>query len=241
MSRRRISVSILLTAVTLLLWASVASAHVTVQPQEVARGSYEVFTVRVPSETKDTHTVEVRVAVPDGVNITRTEPKPGWTTELEREDNRIVSVAWKAEGEGLADTEFAEFRMQGRVADDATELVWRAYQTYADGSLAEWIGAPDTGSPMPASLTKVVEGAAQSDGHSHGGASTDAGTPAGESPANAGEASGNADAAAGETPEQGSELAGTSNFSKVTLGIAILAVVLAALALLVVMMRGRKA
>lgn len=237
MSRRRISVSILLTAVTLLLWASVASAHVTVQPQEVARGSYEVFTVRVPSETKDTHTVEVRVAVPDGVNITRTEPKPGWTTELEREDNRIVSVAWKAEGEGLADTEFAEFRMQGRVADDATELVWRAYQTYADGSLAEWIGAPDTGSPMPASLTKVVEGAAQSDGHSHGGAAGEASGSTGS----AGEASSDAGTPAEDTPEEGAQLAGTSNFSKVTLGIAILAVVLAALALFMAMLRGRKA
>jgi len=237
LSRRRISVSILLTAVTLLLWASVASAHVTVQPQEVARGSYEVFTVRVPSETKDTHTVEVRVAVPDGVNITRTEPKPGWTTELEREDNRIVSVAWKAEGEGLADTEFAEFRMQGRVADDATELVWRAYQTYADGSLAEWIGAPDTGSPMPASLTKVVEGAAQSDGHSHGGAAGEASGSTGS----AGEASSDAGTPAEDTPEEGAQLAGTSNFSKVTLGIAILAVVLAALALFMAMLRGRKA
>ena len=222
---------------TLLLWASVASAHVTVQPQEVARGSYEVFTVRVPSETKDTHTVEVRVAVPDGVNITRTEPKPGWTTELEREDNRIVSVAWKAEGEGLADTEFAEFRMQGRVADDATELVWRAYQTYADGSLAEWIGAPDTGSPMPASLTKVVEGAAQSDGHSHGGAAGEASGSTGS----AGEASSDAGTPAEDTPEEGAQLAGTSNFSKVTLGIAILAVVLAALALFMAMLRGRKA
>ena len=232
MVSKTLRLSVLLGLLVMLV-ASVASAHVTVSPAEVAKGSFEVFTVRVPSETKDTQTIEVRVAVPEGVNITRTEPKAGWITELERTDNRIVSVTWRAEGEGLADTEFTEFRMQGRVAEDATELVWRAYQTYADESIAEWIGAPNTDSPMPASLTTVTEGEAQDDGHghSHGGnaATTDTdetapGDPAVEAPS---------------TDEAAAPAA--SGVSTATLWIAIVAVVLSALALFMVLTRGRKA
>ncbi len=37
-----------------LLLSGLASAHVTVQPKETTQGSYEKFTVRVPSEKKRT-------------------------------------------------------------------------------------------------------------------------------------------------------------------------------------------
>jgi uncharacterized protein YcnI len=147
--------------------AGTAFAHVTVQPAEVPQGSYQVFTVRVPTE-KASATTEVKIAIPDGVNISRFEPKPGWTYEIERNgDGKIVSVTWKATGPGLAETEFGEFRMQGKVADDATELVWKAYQTYADGEVVEWTGAPDA--DKPASVTRVTPAAAGADAHGHGG------------------------------------------------------------------------
>lgn len=232
MVSKALRVGVLLGLLSMLV-VGVASAHVTVSPTEVAKGSFEVFSIRVPSETKNTHTIEVRVAIPEGVNITRTEPKAGWSTELERSDSGIASVTWKAEGEGLADSEFTEFRMQGRVADDANELVWRAYQTYADGSLAEWIGAPNTDSPMPASLTVVTEGDAQNDGHghSHGAneSTTDAGQPVPADPA----------IEAPSTDEAAEPAA--SGVSTATLWVAIAAVILSALALLIVLTRGRKA
>ncbi len=150
----------------LMMMASAASAHVTVRPGEVKQGAYEVFTVRVPSETKGTETTAVKVAIPDGVNVTRIEPKPDWSYELEQEaDGTISAVTWSAEGAGLKVTEFTEFRMSGRVNDDAEELIWKAYQTYADGSAAEWVGAPNTDSDKPASLTTVLPGT----GDAHGG------------------------------------------------------------------------
>lgn len=149
--------------------AGTAFAHVTVQPAEVPQGSYQVFTVLVPTE-KPSATIAVKIAIPDGVNISRFEPKPGWTYEIERNgDGKIVSVTWKATGPGLAETEFGEFKMQGKVADDATELVWKAYQTYADGEVVEWTGAPDADGPRPASVTRVTPAASGADGHGHGG------------------------------------------------------------------------
>ncbi|QMV43457.1 YcnI family copper-binding membrane protein [Cohnella cholangitidis] len=145
-------------------FAGLASAHVTVQPKEVPAGSYQVFTVRVPSE-KDSATTQVKVAIPDNVNVSRFEPKADWTYEIEKgAEDKIVSVTWKATGSGLGATEFGEFRMQGKVADDAKELVWKAYQTYADGEVVEWTGAADA--DKPASVTAVT--AATGDGHGDG-------------------------------------------------------------------------
>lgn len=172
MMKKKITLVSVLAALLLLLSAVPAFAHVTIQPREAVQGSYTVFTVRVPSETAGTETIAVRVVFPEGVSVTRFEPKTGWTADLERgSDDSITAVTWTAEeGYGLAVTEFTEFRMSGRVLPEAEgQLVWKAYQTYADGSAAEWIGAPGTDSPHPAPVTEVVAGSAESDGHGHGG------------------------------------------------------------------------
>lgn len=150
--------------VSLFLFAGLASAHVTVQPQEVPANSYQVFTVRVPSESKDVKTTKVQVKVAEGATVSRVEPKQGWTYELEKDANEaITSITWTTEGEGLSATEFTDFRMSGKVSEDATELVWRAYQTYSDSSVVEWIGAD--GADKPASVTTVTAAVASSDGH----------------------------------------------------------------------------
>ena len=152
------------------LFASVASAHVTVQPKETTQGSYEVFTVRVPSENEKVPTTKIEVKVPAEVNISRLEPKPGWTYELKKDaTDKITSIIWTTEGEGLSSTEFGQFLMQGKVDDQAKELVWKAYQTYQDGSLVEWVGAADA--DKPASVTKVNPATGSTD--SHGAAHTE--------------------------------------------------------------------
>ncbi|MDQ0973811.1 uncharacterized protein YcnI [Neobacillus niacini] len=136
------------------LFTGIASAHVTVLPKETIQGSYEMFTVRVPSENETVPTTQVKVEFPAEVTISRFEPKPGWKYEVEKDSSgTITSVTWTAENQGLTSTEFGLFNMQGKVADDATEIAFKAYQTYQDGSVVEWIGAPD--SEKPASVTTV--------------------------------------------------------------------------------------
>lgn len=138
-----------------VLFENVASAHVVVYPREATQGSYEKFTVRVPTE-KESPTLKVEVKIPDGVTISRFEPKPDWSYELVKDNSdKIISVIWTAQGAGLSATEFGEFNMQGKISDDASDLVWRAYQTYGDGEVVEWVGAVD--SDKPASVTKVLD------------------------------------------------------------------------------------
>jgi uncharacterized protein YcnI len=149
------------------LFAGIASAHVNVLPKETTQGSYEMFTVRVPSENETVPTTQIKVEFPSDVNISRFEPKSGWKYEIEKDSaGKITSVTWTSENVGLSSTEFGLFNMQGKVADDATEIAFKAYQTYQDGSVVEWIGAPD--SEKPASVTTVNPKSADGSEAHHG-------------------------------------------------------------------------
>ncbi|MFC5702026.1 YcnI family protein [Cohnella faecalis] len=166
------SLVVLLVLLFTIAGAGLASAHVTVQPQEVAAGSYQVFTLRVPTE-KDVATTQVKIEVPAEVTVSRFEPKSDWTYDLEKDaDGKIVSVTWKSTGKGLSATEFGQFLFQGKVADEAKELVWKSYQTYADNSVVEWTGAADA--EKPASVTTVTAKVEGSDGHGAAGSASGA-------------------------------------------------------------------
>ncbi|MCY9696161.1 YcnI family copper-binding membrane protein [Paenibacillus alginolyticus] len=153
----------------MMVFSGIASAHVSVLPKETTQGTYEMFTMRVPSE-KETPTIKVDVKFsPDQVSVSRVEPKPGWKYEIVKDTaGKIAGVTWTATGEGLSATEFGEFNMQGKVADKVTSITWKAYQTYKDGSVAEWTGAPDA--EKPASVTTVKPSTTSTD--SHGNAAT---------------------------------------------------------------------
>ena len=153
-----------LAFILMLAFAGIASAHVVVYPQQVLQGTYEKFTVRVPSE-KDVATKMVKVELPKGVDISRVKALPGWTYKFEKDSSdKVTSITWTAEDKGISSTEFGEFEMQGKVSDDADKLIWKAYQTYEDNSLVKWIG-PE-GSENPASIT-VVSKNTSSEGEDH--------------------------------------------------------------------------
>ncbi|MGG1554107.1 YcnI family protein [Paenibacillus ferrarius] len=178
---KKLLMNLSLLLIVSMLVAGIASAHVTVYPKETTQGNYEVFTVRVPTE-KDVPTVKVEVKFPlDAVAVSRFEPKEGWKYDIAKDAaGKITGVTWTATGNGLASTEFGDFSFQGKVADAATQIVWKAYQTYKDGSVVEWVGA--NGSDKPASVTTVkakAEGAATTD--SHGNVTAGAGAASGAS------------------------------------------------------------
>lgn len=151
----------------MLLTAGLASAHVTVYPKETTQGSYEVFTVRVPSEKADTSTIKVEVKFPAEVSISRVEPKAGWKYELTKQGTTVTGVIWTAESAGLSPTEFTEFRVNGKVADTATAITWKAYQTYKDNSVVEWTGAADSKTPASVTSVKAKPAGSATDSHGH--------------------------------------------------------------------------
>ena len=66
----------------LLVLAPAASAHVTLQPEEVVAGDFTRLDVRVPSERDDAGTTKVDVQFPPGFLSVSTEPVPGWQSKI---------------------------------------------------------------------------------------------------------------------------------------------------------------
>lgn len=144
--------ALLLAAWLLIATPVIAWAHVRVVPEDVPADSYEVLTVRVPTE-RDIPTTEVRVEVPEGFDVSRVEPVPGWDYELEEEAGVVRGITWS--GGEIGATEFQQFDVQGKTPAEPGEYPWNAYQTYENGEVVGWIGPED--SEEPASIIRVAE------------------------------------------------------------------------------------
>lgn len=149
---------LLLATCLMLATAGVAWAHVVVSPEEVPADSFQVLTVRVPTE-KDIPTTGIRVEVPEGFTVSRVQPVPGWEYELEEDGGAVRAITWS--GGEIGDTEFQEFAVQARTPEDTGAYAWRAFQIYEDGSVVEWVGPEDA--EEPASVVEVVEGRIEGD------------------------------------------------------------------------------
>lgn len=163
---------ILVGAVAYALVAVVpALAHVTVKPGEVATATYQVFTVSVPNE-KDVSTTSVKLLIPEDITSVTPTKKPGWNITTEKsgsgDDSRDTAISW-TDGD-IADGLRDEFTFSAKTPSSPTELKWKAYQTYADGTVVSWDqeqngdghgqGEPNTG---PFSVTNVTANPVNSD------------------------------------------------------------------------------
>lgn len=140
-----------------------AFAHVTLAPKAAAAGSWTTFAVKVPNESDSASTVKVALKMPAGISSASYEPVPGWTAKvirtklakpIESEDgpiDEVVSeVQWRATGRGVEPGQFVPFGLTVPVPDAAGEkLAFKAVQTYSDGRVVRWIGAPDSAEPAP--------------------------------------------------------------------------------------------
>jgi uncharacterized protein YcnI len=138
----------------IFLIAPIAEAHVTVRPGESSTNAWEKYSVRVPVE-KDINTTKIELKVPNGINLVSVMPVDNWDYKFEKDENDITtSVTWTAKNDGIKPNEFIEFYFIASNPSEPGEFSWEAFQTYEDGSVVEWTGAP--GTDEPASVTKVV-------------------------------------------------------------------------------------
>jgi uncharacterized protein YcnI len=164
--------------VAALLFASVAAAHVTLNPDEWEAGGFARFAVRVPNERENADTIEVTVRFPQSIISASFQPMPGWERSIEMEPldqpieeegeqvtEHIASVTWS--GGKIAPGEFEEFGVSFRVPETHGEdLVFPSIQTYSNGEVVRWIGPPDSESPAP--IVSVTEPAQEEGGQPAG-------------------------------------------------------------------------
>lgn len=168
--------------VVVLVSGNVASAHVAVKPNEVTTASFQTFTVGVPNE-RDTPTTKVKLLIPNGLDHVSPTQKTGWSITLDKSGNgetaKVTAITWTAPtgivddtlasswGGGIAVGMRDDFTFSAKAPASATELQWKAYQTYADGTVVSWDQAESNdghggdGTSGPFSVTKVVETTAQ--------------------------------------------------------------------------------
>jgi uncharacterized protein YcnI len=151
--------SITLAVSTFMAFGAVAAAHVVVTPRQVNVAEFQTFDVSVPNE-KETNVTALKLLVPAGLAEVSPTVKPGWTIEIQKNSKGEVSeIDWT--GGSVPPEQRDDFTFNAQAPARAGELDWKAYQTYADGSIASWdqkpAGSDDaTGDTGPYSVTKVI-------------------------------------------------------------------------------------
>jgi uncharacterized protein YcnI len=178
----KLKTTLALFAVLALAMPASAGAHVTLQPEEAAAGDFTVLDVRVPNERDDAVTTKIDVQLPAGFVFASYQAVPGWSVEvkmqklakpLQTDDGPVSSevreMVWTADSDkaGIQPGQFQDFPISVQIPGEAGDtLTFKAIQTYDNGEVVRWIGAPESEEPAP--QVAVTEG---SESH-HGTAAT---------------------------------------------------------------------
>jgi uncharacterized protein YcnI len=166
------------TTVAALAVPGVAAAHVTLQPNTATAGAYTVENVRVPNEQDNAVTTKVDVQMPHGFVAASYEATRGWTVKVTKTklakpmqtddgpiDEEVSRISWTADSkaDGIKPGEFRDFPISVQIPGQAGDkLTFKALQTYSNGDVVRWIGAPDADQPAP---QVTVTAAAAEGGH----------------------------------------------------------------------------
>jgi periplasmic copper chaperone A len=162
MQRRVVGAAV---AASALAAPAAAGAHVTLQPNTATAGAFTVENVRVPNERDNASTVKVDVQLPHGFGFASYEAKPGWTVKVTKEklakpiqtddgpiDEEVRRITFTGHGPNgkIAPGQFMDFPLSVQIPGKAGDkLTFKAIQTYSNGEVVRWIGAPDSDTPAP--------------------------------------------------------------------------------------------
>ena len=157
-------ITVALAAVVALSAPTAAGAHVSVHPNAVPAGANATLDIRVPNEMDNARTIKLQVQLPPGFIGVSTQPPPGWTSTVKTSklakpvqtddgpvDTQVSQVQWTARsGAGIPAGEFANFPISVALPGRPGQvLTFKTVQTYSNGKVARWIGAPDSDQPAP--------------------------------------------------------------------------------------------
>jgi periplasmic copper chaperone A len=163
----------------LLLAATPAAAHVTLETEEAEPESTYKAVLRVGHGCEGHPTTAVRIRIPEGMIAVKPMPKPGWTIEIrkgaydrpydyfgETLTEGVTEIAWS--GGELPDEYYEEFVFRGRLTgfEPGTVLSFPIVQECTEG-VHRWIEIPAEGQDPdeldePAPQLTIIEGSAKS-------------------------------------------------------------------------------
>jgi periplasmic copper chaperone A len=163
-------------------FAVAASAHVTISPDGATQGGYTRVAFRVPNESDTLSTTKLQVNLPTDQPLASVLvlPVPGWTTRVtttklatpittddgDKVTEAISQITWTATSPATAikPGQFQEFPLSIGPLPKANSMVFKALQTYSDGSNVRWIDLSQPGQAEPehpAPVLKLTAGSAK--------------------------------------------------------------------------------
>jgi uncharacterized protein YcnI len=162
--RRKIGIVAVLVAAMFAVGADSAAAHVTVSPSSIPQGTDDVvLTFRVPNESTTASVTALRVQFPLDHPIVLVNPEAGsgWnvsvrTARLARpittDDGTFTSTTSEIDWSGgtIAVGQFGQFNVLAQgIPSGTSQLVFKAIQSYSDGTVVSWIQVPNRTVPDP--------------------------------------------------------------------------------------------
>lgn len=174
------AIGVTIMAVTIMVGATTAFAHVTIDPGSAPKGAGDqVLIFRVPNETENANTTQVKVQLPQDHPIAAADvlAMPGWTTKvetvhlatpIETDDGTINDVpsviTWT--GGQIKPGEYGEFKVLAMgLPDDVDSLTFKTLQTYDNNEEVAWIEATPASGVMPEHPAPVLTLTAAAEGH----------------------------------------------------------------------------
>lgn len=144
-------------ALTSVMLALPASAHISVQPKEASADSYFQLAFSVPHGCDGSATVALRVKMPDGIISTKPQMKSGWNVEIKMKklpaplagphggtvSEVVDEVAWR--GGPLPDNLYDTFGMILRLPDKAGQNLYFPIVQECEKGVHRWIEIPASG------------------------------------------------------------------------------------------------
>jgi uncharacterized protein YcnI len=162
--RTKIGIVAVLVATMIAVWAESAAAHVTVSPSSIPQGTSDaVLMFRVPNESTTASVTALRVQFPLDHPIVLVNPEAGsgWnvsvrTARLARpittDDGTFTSTTSEIDWSGgtIPVGQFGQFSVLAQgIPSGTSQLVFKAIQSYSDGTVVSWIQVPDRTVPNP--------------------------------------------------------------------------------------------
>jgi periplasmic copper chaperone A len=157
--------------VLVLLDAGVAAAHVTVSPQSLPQGTDDaILTFRVPNESATAAVTGLKIQFPltHPIVLVNPEAGSGWQVNVIKstlpkpittDDGTFTSTTSQIDWSGstIPVGQFGEFNVLAQgVPSGTSQLVFKAIQTYSDGTVVSWIEVPSKAVPDPEHPAPII-------------------------------------------------------------------------------------
>ncbi len=154
-------------AAACLLIPAAAQAHVSVHPNTVPEGAFATLNIRVPGEEENAYAYKVDTLFPAGFTDVDIQNVPGWTAKVVKKklakpihtedgpiSEEISQVIWtgdKSVDGRLDNGTFMQFPLSIAMPEKIAgkSLAFKTLETYSNGKVVHWIGAPSAEFPAP--------------------------------------------------------------------------------------------